>query len=95
MACLSVPGGSSYCRHSHLSGNVIATDTENLPTASLRPYTANPEFALPEASMEPFTERYPWLLPTLVAIAALLIGVFLNSMVRQSKEMLPPPPEPT
>ncbi|MDA1127245.1 MAG: DUF3999 family protein [Chloroflexi bacterium] len=66
--------------------------TENLPVANLGIHTANPQFTLPAAPQKPFTERYPWLVPTLVAIAALLIGIFLTSLFRQLKEILPPPP---
>ena len=67
--------------------------TENLPVAGLGAHTANPLFTGPTISPKPFTERYPWLVPTVVAIGALLIGVFLASLFRQLKAMLPPPPE--
>ena len=66
--------------------------TENLPVAGLGAHTANPLFTGPIEPPKPFTERYPWLLPTVVALAALLIGVFLTSLFRQLKGMLPPPP---
>ena len=65
--------------------------TENLPVAGLGAHTGNPLFTGPIESLKPFTERYPWLLPTVVALAALLIGVFLTSLFRQLKGMLPPP----
>ena len=68
--------------------------TENLPAAALGAHTANPLFTGPIEPVKPFTERYPWLVPTLVALAALLIGVFLTSLFRQLKGMLPPPPSP-
>ena len=68
--------------------------TENLPVAGLGVHTANPLFTGPIEPSKPFTERYPWLLPTVVALAALLIGVFLTSLFRQLKGMLPPPPAP-
>lgn len=68
--------------------------TENLPVAGLGAHTPNPLFTGPTISPKPFTERYPWLVPTVVAIAALLIGVFLTSLFRQLKGMLPPPPAP-
>lgn len=67
--------------------------TENLPVARLSAHTENPQFTGPTIPSKPFTERYPWLGPTVVAIAALLIGVFLTSLFRQLKGMLPPPPE--
>ncbi len=68
--------------------------TEGLPVAGLGPHTPNPAFAVPAPPPIPFTERYPWLLPTVVAIAALLIGAFLASIVRQLKGTLPPPQAP-
>ena len=68
--------------------------TENLPVAGSGAHTANPLFTGPIEPLKPFTERYPWLLPTVVALAALLIGVFLTSLFRQLKGMLPPPPAP-
>ena len=68
--------------------------TERLPVAALGPHTRNPAFAVPAPPPTPFTERYPWLLPAIVAIAALLIGAFLASIVRQLKGTLPPPRPP-
>ena len=68
--------------------------TEGLPVAALGPHTRNPAFAVPAPPPKPFTERYPWLLPAIVAIAALLIGAFLASIVRQLKGKLPPPLPP-
>ena len=68
--------------------------TENLPLIGLGTHTANPLFTGPVEPQKPFTERYPWLLPTVVALAALVIGVFLTSLFRQLKGMLPPPPAP-
>ena len=68
--------------------------TEGLPVAALGPHTRNPAFAVPAPPPTPFTERYPWLLPAIVAIAALLIGAFLASIVRQLKGKLPPPLPP-
>ena len=71
--------------------------TEGLPVAGLGPHTQNPAFAVPPPPPpppKPFTDRYPWLLPAIVAIAALLIGAFLASIVRQLKGRLPPPRAP-
>ena len=65
--------------------------TDSLPVAGLGDHTPNPAFTLREP-IKPFTERYPWLLSTVVALAALIIGVFLTSLFRQMKNMLPPPP---
>jgi len=66
--------------------------TEDLPVAGLGAHTGNPQFTGPTVPPKPFTDRYPWLLPTVVVIAALLIGVFLTSLFRQLKGILPPPP---
>lgn len=69
--------------------------TENLPVAQLGAHKANPLFVPPpEPALppKPFTERYPWLLPTAVAGAALLIGLFLANLLRQVRKLLPPPP---
>ena len=68
--------------------------TEGLPAASLGPHTQNPAFFVPEPPPRPFTERFPWLLPVIVAIAALIIGAFLASLIRQLKGSLPPPAPP-
>ncbi len=65
--------------------------TEDLPVARLGVHTLNPAFTVPETPPVPFTERYPWLLPTVVAIAALVIGVFLATLVRQLGSNLRPP----
>ena len=68
--------------------------TEGLPAAGLGPHTQNPAFLVPDPSPKPFTERFPWLLPVIVAIAALIIGAFLASLIRQLKGSLPPPAPP-
>ena len=68
--------------------------TEGLPIAGLGPHTQNPAFFVPEPPAKPFTERFPWLLPVIVAIAALIIGAFLASLIRQIKGSLPPPAPP-
>ena len=65
--------------------------TENLPEAQLGVHSSNPLFMEPAPPTVPFTERYPWLLPTVVAMAALLIGLFLASLLRQIRKVLPPP----
>ena len=68
--------------------------TEGLPTATLGPHMENPDFFAPPPPPAPFTERYPWLLPVIVAIAALVVGAFLTSIIRQLKGTLPPPESP-
>ncbi len=69
--------------------------TENLPAARLGPQDANPAFDArpPPSDVVPFTERYPWLLPLVVAVAALLVGLFLASLIRQVGGRLRPPEE--
>ena len=68
-------------------------DTEDLPVARMGPYEINPAFGVPAPvpASEPFTERYPWLLPGVVAAAALLVGLFLASLIRQVRGHLRPP----
>ena len=68
-------------------------DTDDLPAARLESPEVNPAFGIPEPPSEvvPFTERYPWLLPGVVAAAALLVGLFLASLVRQVRGRLRPP----
>ncbi len=67
--------------------------TEDLPVARLGPRDLNPAFdaPVPRPVGEPFTERYPWLLPGVVALAALLVGLFLASLIRQVRGRLRPP----
>jgi hypothetical protein len=68
-------------------------DTEALPVARLGGHEVNPAFGIPAPVSEivPFTERYPWLLPGVVAAAALLVGLFLASLIRQVRGRLQPP----
>ncbi len=68
--------------------------TDNLPEAKLGPHTANPLFTGLSGAARPFTERYPWLLPTVMALAGVLIGLFLASLFRQVRKILPPPGSP-
>ena len=67
--------------------------TEDLPVARLGLREVNPAFGVPAPRPEgvPFTERYPWLLPTVVAVAALLVGLLLASLLRQVRSRLRPP----
>ena len=67
--------------------------TEDLPVAQLGSHEVNPAFGAPapEPVAVPFTERYPWLLPGVVAAAALLVGLFLASLIRQVRGRLRPP----
>ena len=67
-------------------------DTRDLPMSRLGGHEVNPAFGIPEpvSEMVPFTERYPWLLPGVVAAAALLVGLFLASLIRQVRGRLRP-----
>ena len=62
--------------------------TEGLPRTGLGVQVPNGRFALIEQS---FTERFPWLLPTAVGIASLVVGLFLANLFRQIRTLLPPP----
>ena len=67
--------------------------TEDLPVARLGRHEVNPAVDVMPVRPDsvPFTERYPWLLPTVVALAALLVGMFLASLIRQVRGGLRPP----
>ena len=66
---------------------------EDLPVARLGSHEVNPAFDTPPPQLDvvPFTERYPWLLPGVVAAAALVVGLFLASLIRQVRGRLRPP----
>ncbi len=65
--------------------------TENLPQAMLASQAGNTFFAVPKEPVKPFTERNAWLLPAAVALAGVLIGLFLANLLRQIRKVLPPP----
>ena len=65
-------------------------DTEDLPTGSLGPQTDNQAFELEEKRV-PFSERFPWLIPTVVALAAVVVAFLLFGVVRKAKKVRPPP----
>ncbi len=69
-------------------------ETNDLPLASLSAQRTNEYFdeSAGQARL-PLTERLPWLLPTGVALAALLVAVLLYGVVRQARKILPPPSE--
>ena len=64
--------------------------TEELPEAKLGPQTTNSYFV---EEKPPFSERFPWLLPTVVAVAAVLVALLLFRIFRQARKILPPPEE--
>lgn len=64
--------------------------TEELPKAELSAQTTNLHFV---EKKPPFSERFPWLLPTVVAIAAVLVALLLFRIFRHARKLLPPPHE--
>jgi hypothetical protein len=64
------------------------SDQKEHPQAELGPQTDNPHFL---GKQPPVSERFPWLLPSVVTLAAVLIGLMLLAVVRQAKSVLPPP----
>ncbi len=62
--------------------------TEKLPEAKLNPQVANPDFA---EKKPPVSERFPWLFPTVVAVAAIVVALLLFVIFRQARKVLPPP----
>ena len=62
--------------------------TEDLSKASLGAETGNQSFV--EKDLRPFSERFPWLLPTVLVIAALLVGVLLLKVFQQIRKSLTP-----
>jgi hypothetical protein len=64
--------------------------TDELPEAELSAQTTNSYFV---EKKPPFSERFPWLLPTVVAVAAVLVVLLLFRIFRQARKILPPPQE--
>ena len=62
-------------------------DSHDIPNANLGPHTENLEFV----STEPLSERLPWLFPLAVTSAAIVVGILLFGIIRQAKNILPPP----
>lgn len=64
--------------------------TEKLPEARLSPQTTNPYFV---EEQPPVSERFPWLFPTVVAVAVIIVALLLIGILRQARKVLPPPEE--
>lgn len=64
--------------------------TEELPEAKLDPQATNPDFV---EKKPPVSERFPWLFPTVIAVAAILVALLLLGIIRQARKVLPPPPQ--
>jgi hypothetical protein len=63
-------------------------ETEGLPLGDLGAQADNPAYMIPQ---EPWSERLPWLIPAVVALAAVIVGMLLLGVLRQAKSVLPPP----
>ena len=61
---------------------------DSLPRAELGAHLPNPNF---KDSHGPIIERYPWILPSIIALAILLIVAFLGYVFHQVRDRLPPP----
>jgi len=62
--------------------------TEALPEAELGAQAANADF---EEKKPPVSERFPWLFPVVIAVAAVIVAVILFGIIRQARKVLPPP----
>lgn len=60
--------------------------TEDLAQANLGDKIINSSFI--KKSAEPFSDRYPWLLPTVVALLAMGLGLFLVRILCQAKKSI-------
>jgi len=65
---------------------LMYSKTTNLPDLSVGPQINNPAF---EGKL---SERAPWLFPGVIAIITLIVGGLLFSILRQAKNLFPPPP---
>lgn len=63
-------------------------ETDDLPAATFGAQQVNPAFT---GHRLPLTERYPWLLTTAVAAAALVLAALLYGVIRQARGRLRPP----
>ena len=68
-------------------------ETDSLPEARLGEQGANPRFAVEVPPPEPISERLPWLLPSVVGLAAVVVAALLVAVLRQARRFLPPPPD--
>jgi hypothetical protein len=62
--------------------------TKQLPEATLGPQTANPDFV---EEKPPVSERFPWLFPTVIVVAVIVVALLLVGIFRQARKVLPPP----
>ncbi|MFQ5874682.1 MAG: DUF3999 family protein [Dehalococcoidia bacterium] len=64
--------------------------TEELPRAQLGPQVSSTQFV---EKLPPVSERFPWLLPSILAVVAVLASLLLLGVIRQARRVLPPPSE--
>lgn len=64
--------------------------TKELPEATIGSQAANPLF---EEEKPPVSERFPWLFPVVIAIAAIIVALLLLVIFRRVRKALPPPQE--
>lgn len=62
--------------------------TDILPEAKFSPQADNSYF---EEEKPPVSERFPWLFPVVIAVAAILVALLLFGIFRQARKVLPPP----
>jgi hypothetical protein len=70
--------------------------TDELPQTTLGPQTLNSGFVEkvpPPTPPPPFSERFPWLLPTVLAVVGGLAALLLVGMARRMRKALPPSDE--
>ena len=56
--------------------------------------TPTPEPVAEVVEPRQLSERYPWLFPSVVVVATVLIGLFIASIVQEVRRRLPPPDPP-
>ncbi len=62
--------------------------TAQLPRVTLGDQAINPSFV---EKKPPISERFPWLFPTVIAVAVIIVGLILFGILRQARKVLPPP----
>ena len=67
--------------------------TDDLPESRLGPQALNKGFVEKKPPLPPLSERLPWLLPTVIGVAVVLVALLLLGIVRQARKVLPPPPQ--
>ena len=85
-------GNSSGRRPSYDIERILPyLEMEDLAEATLGPQIDNPMFVPESVPQLPISERLPWLFPSVVAVAAVFVGLILFSILRKARRMLPPP----